>query len=504
MATIRPIFIKPSGVINNIIFKINNSTYDINNSIENIEISFNDLELEIGKKICQYEIIEKMDKKEAIYKGLVEINLGQSDAYIFLNNKGISFEFIFWKGIHEIKSFINKKFEIEYLEKDKTHKSLPITLNRLNTEDRANLILINCPINASLKADGNILLNIETLSKKIGKFSADNSYVLCFHKENYHEFEYKKVNKLEELNFKDIYKKYKQNVKSNYNNIHKAIKENNIDLKAKIEALYDEELEGIFKKKKFILPKKILIQELNEKEYVEFYYNFIYFYCIYKKINCSYSELNNLSKILEQNYEKIDKDKELQIYEKILILNNILYSDILERDKIVNYYKIDQLNKNSPLFLSIEFLKKFIDTFDYNSTFYYPLMCIDSGVFRIVCKKGKIYELSTYGLNMFSIDLIRKHLYNLIPNIIIISKNMDNTYYCDTYEGIGLVTLNGNSFGDDIIKEIGDKNDRNHKAFVLSKNIFHESFGHNKSCFSKDSNLYNSPKCFKDKNGQLR
>jgi hypothetical protein len=176
----------------------------------------------------------------------------------------------------------------------------------------------------------------------------------------------------------------------------------------------------------------------------------------------------------------------------------------LERDKIVNYYKIDRLNKNSPLFLSIEFLKKFIDTFDYNSTFYYPLMCIDSGVFRIICKKDKIYELSTYGLNMFSIDLIRKHLNNLIPNIIIISKNMDNTYYCDAYEGIGLVTLNGNSFGDDIIKEIGDKNDRNHKAFVLSKNIFHESFGHNKSCFSKDSNLYNSQKCFKDKNGQLR
>ena len=131
-------------------------------------------------------------------------------------------------------------------------------------------------------------------------------------------------------------------------------------------------------------------------------------------------------------------------------------------------------------------------------------MCLDSGIFRCKYKKEKTYELTTYGFNMYSIETIKNHLYNLIPNIFILSDYMDSDYYCETYDGIGLVTINTKKFGKDIEKRTDDNKIRSHKAFILSKYLFHKLFGHTKSSFGKDYNKFYSPVCFKDKLENLR
>ena len=101
-ANIRAYFIKDYYETSlNFQFKINGFSYKTSDKFANIELKFNELESEIGKKVCRYEIKEKNLKLNC--KGLVEIYPGFSNAYIFLNNQGIAFEFIFLKELMKLK-----------------------------------------------------------------------------------------------------------------------------------------------------------------------------------------------------------------------------------------------------------------------------------------------------------------------------------------------------------------------------------------------------------------
>ena len=89
-AVLNPIFIKNITLgldePNDIFFIINNISYSIKENTEAIKINFNDLETEIGKKVCSYTIVEKYKETEIKYGGLVEVNPGKSNVYIFLSN----------------------------------------------------------------------------------------------------------------------------------------------------------------------------------------------------------------------------------------------------------------------------------------------------------------------------------------------------------------------------------------------------------------------------------
>ena len=133
-------------------------------------------------------------------------------------------------------------------------------------------------------------------------------------------------------------------------------------------------------------------------------------------------------------------------------------------------------------------------------------MCIDSGIFRCKYKKDSIrtYDLTTYGINMYSINTIRNHLKSLIPNVLLFSNNFGPDDYCYTCPVTGVISLNEKIFGKDLDKRIEDKNLREHHGFILAKNLFHEIFGHKKSLLCKEENKYFSPVCFKDKAGNLK
>lgn len=480
--------------------EINGVSCQAKNKIGKIIIDFSELEEEIGEKVCFY-VIKENNKNKEINKGHVKLHPGNSNFYIFLSNQGITCEFIFFKGFTDMPEFLNNKFEIEYAFGG-INETIPVKLNTLNTPDRANLILINCPTNFNFKRNNITLFNSEILSKRIYNFSGANSFVICFHNNDYLNVEYQKIGLIEEINFKKIFSSNSKKVDEIYRlikNILNSPYNNNLNLK--IEELYDQNLKRIISKK-IIGPKKILEKEFDKEEYLDFFYKLIFFFYLYKKRNSN--NLEDFVRKLQQNYEVIKNDKDIKIYEKILLLKNIYMDDTLEKEDLIKYYKINKIDHNSPLYLAVDFLKSLINDLDYNTTFYYPLMCLDSGIFKILYKKDKKYELTSYGLNMFNIETIKNHLNNLIPNLVIISDSMTLDDYCHTYEGVGLVMLNNKIFGNDLDKKINDKNIREHSSFYLAINLFHEIFGHNKSSYGRGLNSFGSPVCFKDHIGLLR
>ena len=503
IAKIKPVFIKADGsqLSQKRIFKINNESYFVDDKINPINIEFTEYESEIGKKICPYEIIEKEDDIEIKYSGLVELNPGESYAYIFLVEQGITFELIFWKGVEKIKNFMANKYELEYNISQVT-KTIPINLNQLNTPDKANLILINCPNNIYIKQNGELFLSMDNILNNIHQTPNEKNFVISFQNENYDKFEYKQIKPLEELNFKEIYENNKLKVDDIFKKInHEIYDENNIGLDSIFYDLYNEDIEKIITKK-FIYPRKLLESEIDKEEYIDFFYKVIYFCYLYKKRKSNnFEEIGNK---LAKNYNSIKTDKRIKIYEKLLLLKAIYVFDYLENEENIKYYKIDDFPKQSPLFSAFEFLKNFINKLDYNSAFYYPLMCIDSGVFKFCYKRNKKYILTTYGLNMYDIVTIKNHLQNLIPNLIIFSDSIKEDDYSETIDGVGLVALNSKKFNTNYTECNANEIIRNHYTFILAKTLFHEIYGHIKSSYSKDANYFYSPVCFKDRFGKLR
>ena len=177
----------------------------------------------------------------------------------------------------------------------------------------------------------------------------------------------------------------------------------------------------------------------------------------------------------------------------MLLLKVYLSESIYEDDYIIQYFHKNRIENNSPLFYAYEFLPKFIEDLDYDSNFYYPLLSIDSGLYKYnLIKKNSIEFISIYGFNMFSLNDIKNHLKNMIPDVIIYSEYVkkDNAR---TNPINGNVILNIKQFEKINI----DKNELDvfiskHYGFIISKILIHEFFRHKKSSFSKVHKNHNS------------
>ena len=103
---------------------------------------------------------------------------------------------------------------------------------------------------------------------------------------------------------------------------------------------------------------------------------------------------------------------------------DIFSLDILYKDEFkIHYFHKENIEINSPLYYAYEFLDDFIENLNYNSCFYYPLLSIDGGYFNYNYRKNNGVEyLSSFGFNMLSLDMIKYHLKNMIPDVIIWSK----------------------------------------------------------------------------------
>ena len=484
-------------------FILNDKTYKIEDGKVDIPIMFDEYEEDLGKKICRYKLFDK-DKKD-IFSGSFEINEGDIVGYFFVDFSGTTFDLSFINRKGPIQKLIEQKFTASY---SKTSTIIDLKLNPNKTKDRANLLLINFNPYIWLNMNGDKFFNLWTLAAGIDNFSMDESYSLCFQNDDFKNFGYRKVTELSKLNFEEIYQQNHKIVDELYENVIKIMgdKKNFIQ---QFRNLYDDrknDLEDIILEK-YVYGPKILEKQFKDEKYIDFIYKIILFKSINSMIVSENYPIDDLEKLFQNlllNKNNILKDKQLSIHEKIFLLMDIDYLQIiLDEDPNIKYINMKTIEKNSPLYYAKIFLEDFINELDYDSPFYFPLLSIDSDKFFGRIKT--LYEfVTTYGFSMLSIDKLKEHLKNMIPNIITITNILDKDTESITNYLNGSVILNANLFQEiDIGKSCENLKLSKHYGFIIAKLLLHEAFGHKKSTYSDSAKIIDSIISFKDEDDKF-
>ena len=491
-------------------FMLNGKTFSISKDKRKIdlELDFNIYEQDLGKKVCDYTLLT--EKENFKFGGLFEIFLGKNIGFCFIDNVGTTFELMFLSNTGDINNFIKKKYASSILDAGYSEVEIELELNQNNTKDRANLILINCLPNTFIKQNGNVLLDLEKIKTNIDCFSVKNSYQLCFQNNNFEDFAYKKIIPIEELNFKTDYENNQKDVNIFFDTILDGLKKKDTKIIKDIFLKNDMfELEMILKKK-YLFGKQLLEKELGENSYVDFMYKIIFITTMKEYVenepNIDFKRMNTIYSRLQENKKIMDNDKLLKPYEKIFLLLDIYYLDIIkENDYKIQYCHSSDFEKGSPLSHAFQFLTKFIEQLDYDSNFYYPLLLIDADKFEYkYIRNNYIKFITIYGFNMLSLEEIKTHMKNIIPNIISFSEHLDKDLSAITNFVNGSVILNKKYFErDDLIKHYTEGNNSRNN-FIVSKVLLHELFGHKKSSFSKININYASIISFKNISGELQ
>ena len=166
-----------------------------------------------------------------------------------------------------------------------------------------------------------------------------------------------------------------------------------------------------------VLPKNYLQRIINNDKYVSLFYYISQIMIFYKMSSCKDNNVNNFCykfDYIEILCKQLLKDK-LERYEIISILVNLksLFYLLKSCEKLINikfhYIKITEVNKNSIIDLSINFLNKFIDNLNEESPSFFNLVEINSGYFKN--KKMFIFD-------MIALSDLKAHLKETIPSII--------------------------------------------------------------------------------------
>ena len=136
-----------------------------------------------------------------------------------------------------------------------------------------------------------------------------------------------------------------------------------------------------------VLPKKMLERMLNQNKFVVFFYYYAKLKMFFLFYHSGYKDFYLFEKIfknLNGVFSNLIIDNDLIVFEKISILMSYaeLFS-IIESPKIFvdikfEYIKWDKVEKNSIIYLSYEFINKFIDNLTENSPSYFPLVELNS------------------------------------------------------------------------------------------------------------------------------
>jgi len=371
-------------------------------------------------------------------------------------------------------------------------------------------------INAQIKKDGEMFIDLLNYINQLKDSNKYNCYQICYHYDNFHDFVYQKMEEIKKLNFDKIYSENNQNVTRMYGILTEILEKEEIseanqlinDL-IKIYKINKSELNSIIKEK-YLYGKEILEKDLDKEDYSNLIFMIISILLtgeiIENKENFKINDLKDIHNKLLENKNILDSDKNLKVYEKIFLLIDIYLSNLLyERDYRIYYLHKNNIEKESPLYYAFEFLNNFIESLEYDSNFYYPLLSLDGRYFHYNYEKAySIYYISTYGFNMLSLDMIKNHLKNLIPDVILLSPYISNDN-ARINPLNGNIFLNINKFKEHNIGKKGfDINKSKHYAFIITKILILEIFGHKKSSFSKLDLDDNSVISFKNELGEIK
>lgn len=461
---------------------IDGKKYELKGDLS-IELDFNEFESELCLKVVNLELVRK--RKKVLY--YFEVIPGINNAILF-KSFGKTRDLIFNEN-KETKIEIEKdEKSLDEVDISKTKRIILINISQedlfvVNGDDLVDDII-------DLSTNNSIQISVLNLEKKIFPYKIIYSKYDTFHEKmkKYEKDSYDFVNEIKQIicNKKNLSKEEKKEINAN-------IKKKNYLLDA---------LEV-----KFNFSKKIMLAYFNEKKYLDFISN-----CCLFKITQEYlsrkdvflSELKTIFNFFINYKINLEKDINLNIYQKILVLIEFTHFFIQKNENILkfetikfSYYSKKTMEIDSPLLSAINFLKDFIEDLDESSPFLIPLILIDSGKF--IYNNESIY---TYGLN--SKEIVKKHLRDIVYETIIVYEDYDSDKIAETNKNTGIVSLNlckalAPKEIINIGKKIENESARIDYSLKIVLTLFHELLGHKKFSYNSNSNVSDSPGSYYDK-----
>lgn len=213
----------------------------------------------------------------------------------------------------------------------------------------------------------------------------------------------------------------------------------------------------------------------------------------------------------EQNlYDKLTDDNDLNIEQKIKILRTItiFFKNSLLNDDAnifnVNYININAISKESPYYKSNQMLKELVSEITEDSRLFEAFLYFDSKVIENILEKntqqkysfndvfGQKIEvtqhkyITEYGLSLMTVDEIKEHLIDLIPEIIIqidTNINLKALYEAKT----NIMVINEFKLFCNFINKNEEKFKISPDYYIvpISMEVMHEMFAHGKLRYNK-------------------
>jgi len=448
-----------------------NKVYEINSLIKTHEIPVEAFKYgEFKAKI----IIELYKSSKEIFNTInYPVDYGTNNIYIQIDsgNIGINFNCIF-KNIKDLNIIaLENKFDL---------------LDSCGTKDRKKLTILNYNLQNIKINDKLLFLNKYSKRSDFVQYSIDLSDFKVISKV-YEEPDQPdlhlmmKKKKIINNFYKELTNLFKNPI--NYNNAYFMI----LNYYKKIINLYDFNLQ---------LPKQYL-KEYFKNNTIEFetifkYNNYYLFNIGKKKYSKDIIFFKEICNKLEQFYNEIKNEESLEIYEKIILLSRItqILSDSPNNDSLkemnVQYSIVSKCEKNSIIDKAINFYDQFVEKLTDKSKVFHSLVNLDSGI-------GEYTQESVYTFDMTNLKIIKAHLKELRPKVIIIF-TLKNNNLANTQKIFPCVAVNRYKFFKESLEKKIDfekklkisEDDINDYAVNLFTIFYHESMGHNKFAYNKN------------------
>ena len=442
------------------------------------------------KIIIEFKLISKSELN--IFN--LNIYYGINKAYCFLSShKHITqlYEFYFYKPI-----------KVEYKDGQLTET------DSFEDDSRSRMILINPPLN--IKFDGNSFYIWKFNPNSDPEIDYENSFEVAIFDISKHYYASKLIQKKEIFSIIEKIKIYKNDLDKFYNDIQKLYNEKEDDIDKYLSIINAFKIEKI--EINFSQNKSTLKNEFKEEQDYYIMYLYLLWYVLglfcsklKEKKNEKENEKDKKEKIepfsirdifeLAQNlYLKYLNDKDLLIYEKIMLIYSNIYFIIRCRNKNdyndsnLVYIKRKDIKSKSIFGIALNFMKEFIEKLNHKSYLFYPLLLLDCGLYKT--KEGE----PIYGFNLETCSHLKSHLNELIPDVFFIYQEQVRPDIAEggfNYKGFGIIFINtllsldGNKTDPISHEYTNNDEERENKNFGMkaSKVMMHESFCHNKFIF---------------------
>ena len=474
-------------------FEILNSFYYFNKiTTDNLIIDIPDEKFGISKEKIIIEI--KLISKSEFNIFNLNVYYGINKAYFFLspiNHITQLYEFYFYKPI-----------KVEYKDGQLTET------DSFEDDSRSRMILINPPYN--IVFDEITFETSEFKPIKNTKIDSDNSFEVAIFDISKNYYASKVIKKKEIFSIIEKIKIYKNDLDKFYNDIQKLYneKEDNIDKYLSIiNAFKIPKIEINFSQNKSTLKNEF-------KEEQDYYMMYLYLLWYVLGLFCSKLKqkknendneedkkekiepfsIRDIIELSQEIYLKYLDDKDLLIYEKIMMIYSNIYFLIRCPNKNdytnsnLKYIKRKDIKSKSIFGIALNFMKEFIEKLNPKSYLFYPLLLLDCGLYKTKDKEP------IYGFNLETCSHLKSHLNELIPDVFFIYQEQvrpDRAEGGFNYKGFGIIFINtllsldGNKTDPITYEYTNNDEERENKNFGMraSKVMMHESFCHNKFIF---------------------